>query len=161
MVDVVQHWFVLPLVGVSQLSLHDGTLGAIESVQKLLCHLHLAINEFWLHVGIPVKSYTFKHSGKLFYHYIVVHANIVTCLDEICHMLFWVALPIKIAGILEVDSRGHVECIDPLGVRLGVQVSLTRISTQLYLDCVCNQVLDLLDGHKVWRPTILEFTALL
>jgi len=58
-VDVVQHWFVLPMFGVSKLSHVDGTLGTVEFVQKLVPRLPLAINGFWLLVDIPVKIYTF------------------------------------------------------------------------------------------------------
>ena len=67
-VDVVQHWLVLPLFGVGQLSHADGMLGTINSVQKLLLHLPPAINEFWLWVGTTVKSYALQCSYKLFYY---------------------------------------------------------------------------------------------
>jgi len=74
-------------------------------------------------------------------------------------MLFWVALPVKFLAFWRVVAVGHVERINSLGVRLGVEVSLTRTSAELYLDSIYNQILDLLDGHLAWRPTILEFIA--
>ena len=74
-------------------------------------------------------------------------------------MLFRVALPIKLLEFWRLMGTGHVEYINPLGVRLGVEVSLARTSTLLYLNCICNQVLDLVDDHQVWRPTILKFTT--
>jgi len=133
----------------------------VESFQKLLLHLSPATNGFWLYVGIPVKSCTFQHSDKLFYHKVAVRASIVACFDEMCHMLFWVALPVKLLEFWRLIAPGHVERVTPLGVRLGFDVSLARASAQLHLDCICNQVLNLLDGHQAWRPPILEFTALL
>ena len=42
---------------------------------------------------------------------------------------------------------GHVECINPLGVRLSVEVSFAHTSPMLYLDGICNQILNLFDGH--------------
>ena len=42
---------------------------------------------------------------------------------------------------------GHAECINPLGVRFCAEVSPTDTSPKLHLDRVCNQVLDLFDGH--------------
>jgi len=62
-------------------------------------------------------------------------------------MLFWVALPIKLLEFWRLIATGRAECISPLGVRLAVEVSLACTSTQLYLYCVFNQVLDFLDGH--------------
>ena len=78
-----------------------------------------------------------------------------------CHMLFWVTLLVKLLEFWRLIATGHVERIDPVVVRLGVEVSLSRTSTQLYFDCIYNQVLNLLGDHQAWRPTILEFAALL
>ena len=64
-----------------------------------------------------------------------------------CHMLFWVALPIKLLEFWRLAAIGHVECINPVGVRLGVEVSLACTFIRLYLDCICDQVMDLLDRH--------------
>ena len=75
-------------------------------------------------------------------------------------MLFQVALPVKLLEFWRLTVGRHEEHKDSLAVRLGVEVSLVRTSTQ-YLDRICNQVLDLLDDHQARRPTILEFTALL
>jgi len=72
-------------------------------------------------------------------------------------MLFWVALPIKLLEFRRLVATRHVKRINPLGVEL----SLAHTCTQLHLDRICNQVLDLLDGHQAWRPIILEFTTLL
>ena len=55
----------------------------------------------------------------------------------------------------------HVECINPLGVRLGVEVSSAHISPKLGLDCMGNQVSDLLHDLRARRPVILELTAFL
>ena len=67
-VDVVQHWFLLPLFVVGQLNHTDGVLGTIEFVQKILLHLTLAIEGLRLQVEIPIKGYTFQCLAKLFYH---------------------------------------------------------------------------------------------
>ena len=76
-------------------------------------------------------------------------------------MLFWVALPVKLLKFWWLEATRHAERINPLSVRLGVGVSFARTSPKLYLNCICNQVLDLLDSQYASRPTILEFTALL
>jgi len=77
-------------------------------------------------------------------------------------MLFWVApFPIKLLEFWRLVAKGHVECNNPLGVRLGVEVILVRTSTWLYLDYIYSQVLDLHDGHYAWGPIILKFTAFL
>ena len=62
-------------------------------------------------------------------------------------MLFWVTHPITLLESWSLIAMGHVEVINPLSVRLDVEASLVYISTQLYLDCIYNQVLDLLDDH--------------
>ena len=72
------------------------------------------------------------------------HASIVACLNQMCHMLFWVALPVKLLGW---EPRGHTGCANPLGVRLGVEVSLTHTFPKSCLNCICNQVLDLFDSY--------------
>jgi len=69
---------------------------------------------------------------------VTVRASVVACLNEMCHMLFWGALPVKLLEFWRLIATGHVERINPLGVRLSVEVSVTRTSTQLYLDCICN-----------------------
>ena len=63
-------------------------------------------------------------------------------------MLFWVAFPLKLLEFWRLIAAGHVEHINPVGVRLSVEVSLVRTFAQLYLDCICNQVLDLFDGNR-------------
>jgi len=62
-------------------------------------------------------------------------------------MVFSVALPIKLLEFSRLVATRHADCIDPLGVRLGVEVSFARIFPKLYLDCIYNQVLNLFDGH--------------
>ena len=56
---------------------------------------------------------------------------------------------------------GHAEWINPLGVKLGVEVSFAHISSKLSLDRICNQVSNLFDGHQARRPIVLELTSLL
>jgi len=68
-------------------------------------------------------------------------------LDEMCHMLFRVVLPIKLLEFWRLVAMGHAEHINPLVARLGIKMSLTHTSPKLCLDCICNQVLDLSDGH--------------
>jgi len=54
------------------------------------------INGFWLQVGIPIKGYTLQCPNELFYLSVVIHAGVVACLNEMYHMLFRVALPVKL-----------------------------------------------------------------
>jgi len=75
-------------------------------------------------------------------------------------VLFRVVLPIKLLEFLRLVATRHVERINSLGVTLVVKVNLARTSAQLNLNYSYNEVLDLLDGHQAWRPTILEFTAI-
>jgi len=56
---------------------------------------------------------------------------------------------------------GHAEFVNPLGVRIDVDVSFAHISPKLCFNCNCNQVLDLLDGHRARRSVVLELIALL
>jgi len=58
-----------------------------------------------------------------------------------CKMLFWVALPIKLLELCRLVAIGHAERINPLGVRLGEEVSFARTSPKLCLNCICYQVL--------------------
>ena len=62
-------------------------------------------------------------------------------------MLFQVALPVKLLEFYGFVATGHVESINPLGVRLGIEVTLVRTCPKLYLNYICNQVLNLLDRH--------------
>ena len=117
---VAQNWFVFALFGVGQLSQVDDTLGAVEPVQEFLLHLPPTIHKLGLQVGIPVKCNTSQHPDKLFYHKISVHASVVACFNEMCNMLFWVTLSIKLLDLWWLVAMGHVECINPLGIRLGV-----------------------------------------
>jgi len=111
-----------------------------------LVHLPLTINGFWLHVNILIKGYMFQCLDKLFYHLVIVCASVVVCLNEMCHMLFRVTVSIKLLEFWRVAIR-HAEHINPLSIRLGIEVSLVSTFTKLYLDCIRNKVLDLLDGH--------------
>ena len=76
-------------------------------------------------------------------------------------MLFWVILFIKLLEFWGLIAMGYIECINPLGVRFGIEVSFARAFPKLRLDCFCNQVLDLFDGHRPRRLTILKLTILL
>ena len=71
----------------------------------------------------------------------------------------WVPRPVKFLKFWRLIDVGHVKRINPFGIRLGVEVRLTRSSAYLCLNCICNQVLNFLDGYQAWRPTILEFTS--
>jgi len=62
-------------------------------------------------------------------------------------MLFRVAPSIKLLEFWRLVATGHVECINPLSVRLGVELSFAGMSSKLCLDCISNQVLDLSNGH--------------
>ena len=136
-------------------------LSAVETVQKLLLHLPPTVDGLKLQVGIPVKGDTFQHLDDLLHHQIIVHASTVVCLDKMCNMLFWIALSIELQEFWRWIATGHAQCINPLGVRLGVKVSFAHFSSKLYLNCICSQVLDLLAGHQAWRPVVLELTAFL
>jgi len=67
----------------------------------------------------------------------------------------------KLLELWRLIAVEHAECINPLGVWLGVEVIFARISPKLCLDCMCNQVLDLFDGRRARRPVVLELTSLL
>ena len=62
-------------------------------------------------------------------------------------MLFQGALPVKLLELWKLVGTEHVECLNPFGVRLGVEVSFAHTSPKLYLDCICSQVLDLFDDY--------------
>ena len=55
----------------------------------------------------------------------------------------------------------HVEILDPLGLKPCVEVSFAHPLSNLCLDCIYNQVLDLFDNHRAWRLVVPELTALL
>jgi len=74
-----------------------------------------------------------------------------------CYMLFWVALSSKLLEFCRLVVTGRVKPINPLGVRLGVEVSLTRTSPKLCLDYIRNQVLYFLTVLKFGDPSFLSF----
>ena len=60
---------------------------------------------------------------------------------------------------LSLVAMGHAECINPLGVRLGVEVSFAYITSKLCIDCICNQILDFLNTHQANRLVAFELIA--
>ena len=74
-------------------------------------------------------------------------------------MLFWVALSMKLLEFKRLVAAEHVECVNYHSVRLGVEVSFAHISLKLCFDCICNQILDLLNGYRAMKPIVLEVTT--
>ena len=56
---------------------------------------------------------------------------------------------------------GHVKCVYPFGVRLGVQLDFAGTPSQLHFDYVRDQVVNLLDSHQVWRVVALSLLPFL
>ena len=98
-----------------------------------MLHLPPTINKFQLQVSIPMKGTTLQYLDELIYHQITVRAGVVACLNGMGYTMFRVSLPIKLLELWRLVATGHAECINPLGVRLGVEVSSTRSSSKLFL----------------------------
>ena len=142
--DLSFHYFVC------QLHHADSALSAIELIEEILLHLFSAINGLRLQVSIPVKGNAFQCLDELFHHEVAVSPSIVACLNEMCDMLLWITFPIKLMELRRLATEGHVESINLLSIRLGVQVSSARTFTQLRLNYICYQVLDLFNEGEPW-----------
>ena len=102
----------------------------VKFVQEFLLHLPPTVDG----LGLQMNYFTIRLLSML-------------CLNEMCYILFWVAFAIKLLELRRLIATEHVECTDPLRVRLGVEVSFVHICPKLCLDYICNEALYLLDDH--------------
>ena len=101
---------------VCQLSYNNGALGAVKPIETLAPFIPKC---WWIWV---LGQYTnqkqyLQHPNKLIYDRVAISAGIITCLNKMCNMLLWVALPIKLAEPRRLITIGHIESINPLSVR--------------------------------------------
>jgi len=146
-VNVIDDWLLVTLPCVSQLCYTNYMASAIEAIQEITLHLPPPINGLRGKVCIPVRCNYFEGSHELFYQSITFSASVAAGFDEIGDVLLGVTLFIELVEFGRLIAMGHAKSIIPLCIRLCIQVGLVRPSSQLSLDCICYQPLNLLNRH--------------
>jgi len=108
-------------------------LSVVDPIYKLLLNLPTSIDGLMLQVGILVERDAFQCSDKLIYLLVAVRTRIIAYPNEICNMLFRVALSVEMLQFWWLMMAGYGKCINPLYVRLGVEVRFAHNFTSCSL----------------------------
>ena len=115
----------------------------VEMIEEIVLKLFPITNGLKLKVDVPIKGVAFERAHKLFDHNLTIGVSVIVSFHKVDNMLVRISFTIELLKLqLPVASR-HPQKIYPLRVKLGIYLGGLKLTFNLVIDFLLDELLQL------------------